>query len=92
MVLFTIIFVAFGLAMWVAAGVLFYFRRRQLRKTEYMGRIETTNASDVSSLAPGTPAEVKGTLRCTDPVESEMAKQPCAYYISKVIREYQGHG
>ena len=86
--LFTLIFVLFGILMWVAAGVLVYFRRRQLRKTELMGRIETTEAVDVDDMPPGTPVEVKGTLRCEEPLTSEMAGQKCAYYLSQVIREY----
>jgi hypothetical protein len=31
----------FGVFMWVAAGVLVYFRRRQLRKTELLRSVET---------------------------------------------------
>ncbi len=86
--LFALIFVLFGVVMCVAAGVLLYFRRRQLRKTELMGRIETTEAVDVDDMPPGTQVEVKGTLRCEEPLVSEMAGQACAYYLSQVIREY----
>lgn len=85
----TLIFLAFGVAMLIAAGVLLYFRRRQLRKTELMQQVQTSNAADVSRLEPGTLAEVTGTLRCESPITSEMADKQCAYYISKVIREYQ---
>ena len=86
--LFTAIFVLFGVFMWVAAGVLVYFRRRQLRKTELMRGVETTEAVDVDDIPPGTTVEVKGTLRCEEPLTSEMAGQTCAYYLSRVIREY----
>lgn len=85
----TIIFLAFGIVMWVAAGVLLYFRRRQLRKTDLMQQVETSEAASVPDLAPGTLAEIKGTLRCESTLTSEMAEKECAYYISKVIREYQ---
>jgi hypothetical protein len=68
--------------------MLVYFRRRQLRKTEFMRSVETTEAVDVDDLPPGTQVEVKGTLRCEEPLTSEMAGQPCAYYLSRVIREY----
>ena len=88
MVLFALIFSLFGLAMWVAAGVLLHFRRRQLRKTGLMRRVETSNAADLGGLPPGTPVEVKGTLRCEEPLVSEMSGQECAYYRSEVIREY----
>jgi E3 ubiquitin ligase len=73
----------------VAVGVLLYFRRKTLGKTEAMRRIETSTAKDVKGMAPGTPVEVKGTLRCESPLESEMAAKACAYYLSQVIREYQ---
>ena len=53
-----------------------------------MGQTETSNATDVPGLAPGTLVEVKGTLRCEGPLVSEMAKERCAYYSSRVVREY----
>lgn len=87
--LFTAIFALFGVLMWVAAGVVLYFRRKQLRKTDSMRRTETSPASDAAKAAPGTPVEVTGTLRCAEPLTSEMAGQPCAYYVSRVIREYR---
>ncbi len=86
MVVFTLIFVLFGILMWVAAGVLLYFRRRQLRMIDLIGQVETSTASEVSRLAPGTLVEVKGTLRCESPLKSEMTEQACAYYLSRVIR------
>src|ERR671916_2478197 len=89
MVVFTLIFVLFGILMWVAAGVLLYFRRRQLRMIDLIGQVETSTASEVSGLAPGTLVEVKGTLRCESPLKSEMTEQACAYYLSRVIREYR---
>ncbi len=84
-----IIFLLFGVLAWVAVGVLLYFRRKTLGKTEAMGRVETSSAAEVSGMAPGTAVEVKGTLRCEEPLHSEMAAQACAYYLSQVIREYQ---
>lgn len=89
MVVFTLIFVLFSILMWVAAGVLLYFRRRQLRMIDLIGQVETSTASEVSGLAPGTLVEVKGTLRCESPLKSEMTEQACAYYLSRVIREYR---
>ena len=35
-----------------------------------MGQTETLNASDVSDLSLGTLVEVKGTLRCEEPLTS----------------------
>ena len=87
--LFILIFGGFGILMWVAAGVLLYQRRKQLRKTDLMRRVETSQASEVAALSAGTPVEVKGFLRCEEPLKSEMAGHECAYYLSQVIREYR---
>jgi hypothetical protein len=84
-----LIFLGFGVVMLVVAGVLLFFRRKALRKTELMRRVETSAAADVSGLAPGSPVEVKGALRCESPLKSEMASHECAYYHSRVLREYQ---
>ena len=82
--MFALIFALFGVLMWAAAGVLVYFRRRQVRKTGLMRDTETTPAAGVAALAAGTPVEVKGTLRCEEPLTSEMAGRRCAYYVSRV--------
>jgi len=87
--LFAAVFTPIGILVWVAAGVLLHFRRKTLRKTQAMRRVETSRVKDVSGMAPGTPVEIKGTLRCEEPLTSEMAGQDCAYYLSQVIRVYQ---
>ena len=81
LLLFAVIFLVAGIA-------LLYVRNRNKQKAALMGQTETSGASDVSGLAPGTLVEVKGTLRCEEPLTSEMAGERCAYYSSKVIREY----
>jgi hypothetical protein len=81
LLLFAVIFLVAGIA-------LLYFRNKNKQKAALMGQTETSGASDVSALAPGTLVEVKGTLRCEEPLSSEMAGEKCAYYSSKVIREY----
>lgn len=86
---FALIFLAFGVLALAAAGIVLYFRSRQLGKTELMRKVETSRAADVVSLSEGSPVEVKGTLRCAEPLTSEMAERACAYYHSRVIREYQ---
>ncbi|QIN84947.1 hypothetical protein GBA63_21590 [Rubrobacter tropicus] len=83
-----VIFLLVGVALWVAAGVVLFFRGRTKGKASAMAAVETSGAADVASLAPGSPVEVKGTLRCEAPLESEMAGEACAYYSSRVIREY----
>jgi hypothetical protein len=81
LLLFAVIFVVAGIA-------LLYFRNKNKQKAALMGQTQTSSASDVSGLAPGTLVEVTGTLRCEEPLSSEMAGEKCAYYSSKVIREY----
>src|SRR3712207_845471 len=81
LLLFAIIFLAAG-------GALLYFRNQTKHKADLMGRTQTSSASEVSGLAPGTLVEVKGTLRCEEPLTSEMAGETCAYYFSQVTREY----
>ena len=39
-------FLFFGRLAWVAVGVLLYFRRKTLRKTELMRRVETSAAAE----------------------------------------------
>jgi hypothetical protein len=74
--------------LWVAGGVLLYFRRQAQQKASVIGQTETSGAAEVSGVSPGTQVEVKGTLRCEEPLESEMAGRLCAYYSSRVTREY----
>src|ERR687893_1650547 len=81
LLLFAVIFV-------VAGGGVPYFRSKSQQKAGLMTQTQTSNASEVSSLAPGTLVEVKGTLRCEEPLTSEMAGETCAYYSSQVVREY----
>jgi hypothetical protein len=83
-----LILLLFAIIFLVAGGALLYFRSRTKQKAALMGQTETSNASDVSGLAPGTLVEVGGTLRCEEPLTSEMAGERCAYYSSKVVREY----
>jgi hypothetical protein len=83
-----LILLLFAIIFLVVGGALLYFRNRAKQKAALMGQTETSNASDVSGLAPGTLVEVKGTLRCEEPLTSEMASERCAYYSSKVVREY----
>jgi hypothetical protein len=83
-----LILLLFAIIFLVAGGALLYFRNKNKQKAALMGQTETSNAAEVSRLAPGTLVEVKGTLRCEEPLTSEMASERCAYYSSKVVREY----
>src|ERR671920_12865 len=83
-----LILLFFAILFLIVGGVLLYFRNRTKHKSAFMSQTETSNASDVSGIAPGTLVEVKGTLRCEEPLASEMAERTCAYYSSRVTREY----
>jgi hypothetical protein len=83
-----LILLLFAVIFLVAGGVMLYFRNRTKQKSALMSQTETSNASDVNRLSPGTLVEVKGRLRCEEPLTSEFAEKTCAYYSSKVTREY----
>ena len=83
-----LILLLFAVIFLVTGGALLYFRNKNKQKAALMGQTETSNASDVSGLSPGTLVEVKGMLRCDEPLTSEMAAETCAYYSSQVTREY----
>ncbi len=89
-----LILLLFAVIFLVAGGVLLYFRNRTKQKSALMSQTETSSASGVSGLAPGTLVEIKGRLRCEEPLVSEMAEKTCAYYSSTVTREYmeRDHG
>lgn len=89
-----LILLLFAVIFLVAGGVLLYFRRKTQQKSALMSQTDTSSASEVSGLSPGTLVEVKGTLRCDEPLTSEMAGETCAYYRATVTREYleRDHG
>ena len=56
-----IIFLLFGALTWVAVGVLLYFRRMTLDKTEVMRKVETLAATELTDMALGSPSRSKAT-------------------------------
>jgi hypothetical protein len=86
--LWVIVSLVVAVAFWAAGGLLLYVRHRTRRKVDLMRQTQTADASGVSALSPGTPGEVKGTLRCEGPLQSEMARESSACYFSRVTREY----
>lgn len=89
--IFSLPFFLFPLIAFAVGGVLLYFRHGTVKKTGLMRRVQTTDAARVSGLAPGELAEVKGTLRCDFPLQSEMAARSCAYYRARVLEVYREH-
>ena len=80
-----LILLFFAILFLVAGGVLLYFRNRTKHKSALMSQTETSNASDVSSIAPGTLVEVKGTLRCDEPLTSDRTNCARARAIRSLV-------
>ena len=78
----------FAVVAWGIGGLLLHLRRQAQLKVSLMGRVQTADASPTYRRDPGEPVEVKGTLRCAEPLTSEMARQSCAYYRSEIERVY----
>lgn len=74
----------------LAIGVaLLFFGRRTQAKTNLMRSVATLAVKDLPSLLPGELVEVKGTVRCAEPLMSEYAEKACVWYSSSVVREYE---
>jgi E3 Ubiquitin ligase len=86
--LWLVVLFVVAVAFWAAGGLLLYVRHRTRRKVDLMRQTQTADTSGVSAFSPGTSVEVKGTLRCESPLQSEMAQESCACYVSRVTREY----
>jgi E3 Ubiquitin ligase len=86
--LWLVVLFVVAVAFWAAGGLLLYVRHRARRKVDLIRQTHTTGASAVSEFSSGTTVEVKGTLRCENPLHSEMAEVSCACYFSRVTREY----
>lgn len=86
--LWLIVLFVVAVALWAAGALLLYVRHRTRRKVDLIRQTQTTGASGISAFSPGTSVEVKGTLRCESPLQSEMADVSCACYVSRVTREY----
>jgi hypothetical protein len=78
----------------VASGVLvllglvcLWFWKKFRDETALIAATPTSRACDVAALAPGTVAEVKGTIRCDAPLAGEFSKQACVYSKSEVERK-----
>ena len=89
-----------GAAFLVLALGLLLAARAQRRRCHLLQTTETSRAADLQTMArsvgeeigPGSfrqIAEVKGTVRCHQPLQSELARAGCVFYAMKVVREYE---
>jgi hypothetical protein len=86
--------------LFVASVVLYLIAASQGRKLAAMRGTQTSQAADLQQLAASVgkeigagafaeATEVKGTVRCAQPLVSELAEVPCVYFAMKVTREYE---
>jgi hypothetical protein len=73
----------------VAAALLVWWRRNVSRELALMAATPTSRAADVATMAPGTLVELKGVLRCEQPIIAEFSQRPCLYSLSLIEREYE---
>lgn len=78
-----------GVIVLAAGGALMYFGRRTQAKTNLMRSVATANATELSKLLPGEMLELKGTIRCANPLTAEYVNKPCVWYSATMTREYE---
>jgi hypothetical protein len=72
-----------------SAAFLLWSWRSSRNEMALMRATETTRAADVAKLPAGSVVEVKGKLRCTDPLTAELSKTLCAHFDASVERDYE---
>jgi hypothetical protein len=89
-----------GLVLVLAGVGLFAASSSQRRKLGVMQGTQTSSAAELASLAQSVAreigagsfaevAELKGTVRCSSPLTSELSSTPCVHYSMRVTREYE---
>lgn len=90
-----------GIALLILGGVLLLVRRSQQGKLLEILGTKTSTAQELIKAAEYVAerlgergsfkqvTEVKGVLKCDNPLRSEIAQEPCVYYSMTVTREYE---
>jgi hypothetical protein len=89
-----------GIVFFLGGAFLVYNYFSQKRRLEALVGVETSTtaslqeicqgvANDIGKGSFGQVAEVKGVIECEQPLESEIAKQPCVYYSMAVTRKWE---
>lgn len=81
--------VLIGVALVPSAALLLWGWYASRKDVSLMRTTETTPAADVAKLPPGSLVEVKGRLRCAEPVTGELSKLPCAHFTATFERDYE---
>jgi len=93
-------FIIIGALMVLVGAGLYFGSQGQKKKLGEIKGTETSTAAALAELAasvakeigPGSfnqIAEVKGTIECDTPLESELSQTACVHYSMKVTREYE---
>ncbi len=93
-------FIIIGVLMVLAGAGLYFGSQGQKRKLGEIKGTETSTAAALAELASSVAkeigagsfnqiAEVKGTIECDNPLESELSQTSCVHYSMKVTREYE---
>lgn len=89
-----------GIIVCVVGAFLIFNYFNQKKRLEAISGVETSTAALLHEICQGVAseigkgsfeqmAEVKGTIQCDQPLESEIEKQPCAYYSMTVTRKWE---
>lgn len=76
----------------IVGGVLFGKWRALRENAATMRETQTTETARVPNVPPGGLVEVKGTLRCEEPLTSEMSNERCAYFRDRVLEVRRRRG
>jgi hypothetical protein len=90
----------FGLVLLALAAGLLIAASSQKKRLDLMSTTETATAAELRSLAESVASEigagsfnqmveVKGVIRCDQPLQAELTGAPCVHYSMQVIREYE---
>jgi len=93
-------FIIIGAVMVLAGAGLYFGSQGQKKKLGEIKGTETSTAAALAELAASVAkeigagsfnqiAEVKGTIECDDPLESELSQTRCVHYSMQVTREYE---
>lgn len=75
-----------GIAVLLALICLWFWKKFR-DEVALMASTETSRAADVATLAPGTLVEVKGVIRCAEPLTAEFSQRACVYVRSEIERK-----
>jgi flagellar biogenesis protein FliO len=90
----------FGLFLLIVGGVLWFVRRHQHRRSRSLKLARATQISELQTVAAAVAQEIGGgdwrdyvvlwgTVQADLPLTSTFKAQPCVYYSSSVVREYE---